>query len=323
MPRQVTRRFRGTTVIDNLRIKNVRGGPFDEIGRVYHINTAGALFAGDDANSGLEYEHPMLTITGALGRCVSGRNDYILIHDYWRPATETFPIQVNKKKVHILGVAQPNFPYPAVHPGTDVAAFAVNESGSYSEIGLLTIGGGNSYAGISLGAVTGVNTKPEGILINGCIFGHSWFGTPLSGIDSPQYGAMGAMILDCTFLGDLINAGGKITGNAIDFTTAVAGHEGLQILGCKFAGVAIAINLYRGQSALIQGNTFAVPDAQNGEAVTLQSDNLGVMVKDNEAINGMLSAGYTFNPYRDLSADPANHWGRNYRGNAVIEPVGI
>jgi len=47
------------------------------------------------------------------------------------------------------------------------------------------------------------------------------------------------------------------------------------------------------------------------------------MIIDNRAINGMLSAGYTYNPFRDLSAHPANHWSMNVRGNAVVEPVGI
>ena len=47
------------------------------------------------------------------------------------------------------------------------------------------------------------------------------------------------------------------------------------------------------------------------------------MVDDNVAMYGMLLNGYTYNPFRDLAANTVNHWGRNYRGNAVIEPVGV
>lgn len=323
MGRQVTRRFRGRTVIDNLRLKNVNGGPFDQIGLVYHINTAGAAFPGSDANEGLEYEHPLLTILEALSRCVSGRNDYILIHDYWRPTGETWPIPITKKKVHILGVAQPNMPYPAVHPEDDVAAFTIHENGSYSEVGLLTIGGGDSYAGISLGPASAPGTKPEGILIQGCLFGHSWFGTPLSGIDSPEYGAQGLRIEACRFLGDLISAGGALSANAIDLTTAASNHDNVQIVDNIFLGVYIAINLYRGVGGEILGNRITVPEGRNGEAITLQADCLSVMVEGNKAMKGMLSAGYSYNPYRDLAANTVNHWGGNYRGNAVVEPVGI
>jgi len=37
----------------------------------------------------------------------------------------------------------------------------------------------------------------------------------------------------------------------------------------------------------------------------------------------MLSAGNTYNPYRDLNANTLNGWGMNYLNNAVKEPVGI
>lgn len=317
-----TIRWRGRHVFDKLVVKRAEGGPFDQIGQVYHINTASATYPGSDANEGTSFEKPMLTITAALARCVAGRDDYILVHDYWQPTGETWPIAVNKKKVHILGVAQSNFPYPAVHPSTDVAAFTVHEDGSYSEIGLLSIGGGGSYAGISLGPDSSPNTKPEGVWIHNSQFGHSWFGTPSKGIDSLVYGATGLRVEDCRFLGDLVNAGGSIKDNAIDLTTQSADHENLQLLRNIFKGVAIAINLYYAKGGEIRENRFAVPDAQVGEAITLQSTAVGVEVDDNVAMNGMLQSGYTYNPFRDLAANTINAWGRNYRGNAVIEPIG-
>jgi len=318
----MTVRWRGRHVFDNLVANKLEGGLFGMIGNVYHVNTAGAQFPGRDTNSGLSYEFPLLTLTRALALCVSGRDDYILIHDYWRPSGETFPIAINKKKVHIFGVAQPNFPYPAIHPEDDLAGFTIHEDGSYSEVGYLTIGGGDSYAGISLGPDSSPNTKPEGIWIHHDQFGHAWFGTPTSGIDSPVYGATGLRIEDCRFLGDLVNGGGGIKENGIDLTTQSADHENLQLLDNVFKGLAIGVNLYYAKGGEIRGNRFGIPDAQVGEAITLQSVAVGVMVDDNVAMNGQLTNGYTFNPYRDLGAQPVNHWGRNYRGNVVIEPIG-
>ena len=325
MPRQVTRRFRGTTVIDNLRLKNVSGGPFDEIGRVYHINTGGALYAGDDANSGLEYEHPMLTIKGALGRCVAGRNDYILVHDYWRPTGEDWPIVINKKKVHIVGVAQRGLPYPAIHPSDNVDAFQLSSLGQYGSIEYLTIGGGAAAAGIEIGAVGQV----DGFVISENIFGHRWFGGPLNGIRQiavTSKGGNGNVINRNHFLGNW-QGKGVITGNAIDML--VAGpldrcFYQLQILENWFHGITgVAINLTRDNGGEVLDNRFVVPDGETGEAITLRAACLGTMVEGNRAMSGMLNAGYTYNPFRDLATNTYNHWGMNYRGNSVIETVGV
>ena len=330
MPRQVTRRFRGTTVIDNLRLKNVSGGPFDEIGRVYHINTASAVYPGDDANSGLEYEHPILTIDGALGRCVAGRNDYILIHDYWRPSGEAAPIVVNKLKVHIVGVAQPNLPYPALHPATDIPALVLGSSGQYSEIAYLTIGGGDTFGGINIGFYTGGDQEGQvdGVWIHHNTFGHVWFGTPACGIQklaAQNRPSHAVLIEDNEFLGDLANCAGAITGNAIDLLPAVAARavKNWTIRRNRFKGCYIGVNAVYGYDLEVTDNLHIVADAVNGEAVSLAATMFGSMVADNKAMNGMLNAGYTYNPFRDLAANTVNHWSMNRRGNAVIEPVGV
>ena len=322
MPRQVTRRFRGTTVIDNLRLKNVSGGPFDEIGRVYHINTEGAVYPGNDANSGLEYEHPIATITEALSRCVAGRNDYILVHDYWRPTDETWPIVHNKLKAHIVGVAQRGLPYPAIHPEDNVDAFQLSSSGQYGSIEYLTIGGGAAAAGIEFGA----SGQVDGFIISENIFGHRWFGTPLNGIRqivTDTRGGNGIVINRNHFLGDW-QGKGSISGNAIDILCAALNVYQLQILENWFHGIdAVAINLTRDNGGEILDNRFTVPDGQTGEAITLRAASLGTMVEGNRAMSGMLNAGYTYNPFRDLAVNTYNHWGMNYRGNSVIEPVGV
>jgi len=325
MKDQVTRRFRGTTVIDNLRLKNVSGGPFDEIGRVYHINTGGAVFPGKDANSGLEYEHPMLTIKAALARCVAGRNDYILIHDYWRPTGEDWPIVHNKNKVHICGVAQRGLPYPAIHPEDDVDAFQLGSSGQYGSIEYLTIGGGATAAGIEIGA----SGQVDGFHIAECIFGHRWFGTPLNGIRqqaADTRGGNGNVIERCHFLGDW-QGKGTISGNAIDMLVTGALDRcfyQLQILENWFHGIqGVAINLSRDNGGEVLDNQFVVPDAANGEAISLLANSLGTMVRGNRAMSGQSAVANTYNPFRDLATAGNNHWGDNSYNGVLREPMTV
>lgn len=287
---------------------------FGPSGAVYWVNGFGTN--GNDSYTGRDVDHPKRTIGAALALCENGKNDHIFVIDYWQPADEVWPIQINKKLVHIVGLAQRNFPYPAIHPDEDKAAFAINESGSYSSIENLTIGGGSTSAGISLGAVTGINTKPEGVLIRNCVFGHNWFGTPDHGIDSVQYGSMGTRIEDCTFLGDLAGNIGALAENAIEFTTAAANNENLEILNCIFKGCAIGINLVKGPGAVIVGNKFTCVDAADGEAITLAATCLGSLISGNEAMKGPNAM--VKNPFKDLGT---NHWGLNYRQGLSIMPA--
>lgn len=305
--------WRGTQKFS--RVEVIPGGAAIGFGEGYvgnqkfYVNTDSATYPGNDSNDGLSYNTPLLTIKAALAKCVDGRNDVIYIINYWQASGEDWPIVINKKLVHIVGVAQPNLPYPSIHPPSDTACFTIHENGSYSEIAYLTIGGGNSFAGISLGPASSPNTKPEGVYIHDCTFGHTWFGTPLSGIDSKEYGAVSCRIERCTFLGDLVQAGGKISGNGIDLTTTSAFHEDLVIKDCYFMGVAIGINLAKGKGAVITGNVFTIVDSAEGEAITLGAATLGCLIDDNRVAN--LETQSTKTGYRDLGSTKS-HWGLNY-----------
>jgi len=299
------------------------------IGNVYHVNTASAAFPGNDSNTGLSYEFPLLTITAALSKCVAGRNDYILIHDYYQATGETWPIVVNKRQVHIFGVAQQNLPYPVIHPTGDTPAFILGSAGQYSEIGYLTLGGGDSFGGINIEFYTGSaqQGQVDGVWIHHNTFGYVWFGTPACGIQKMAgsiHPSHSVLIEDNEFLGDLINGKGKIAGKAIDIlgTTDGKAIKNWIIRHNRFMSCEMAINLIRAYDAQIYGNKVVMPDAKVGEAVSLGANCLNAMVDDNVALKGMLTNGYTNNPYRDLSAQPVNHWSRNYRGNVVIEPIG-
>lgn len=325
----MTVRWRGRHVFDRLVVRRAEGGPFDQIGQVYHINTASATYPGSDSNEGTSFEKPMLTIDGALDRCVAGRSDYILIHDYWRPSGEAAPVVVNKRAVHIMGVALPNLPYPAIHPLADLPALVLGSAGQYSEIAYLTIGGGDTYGGINIEHYTGqaMQGQVDGVWIHHNTFGHVWFGTPACGIQklaTSTHPSHAVLIEDNEFLGDLANCVGAITGNAIDLLPAVAARavKNWTIRRNRFKGCYIGVNAVYGYDLEVSENLHIVADAVAGEAITLASTVAGAMVVDNKAMNGMLNAGYNFNPFRDLATNTVNHWGRNFRGNTVIEPVG-
>jgi len=92
------------------------------------------------------------------------------------------------------------------------------------------------------------------------------------------------------------------------------------------ASVAGAISLGGAGGVQILDNTFLVPDEASGEAINL-GDAIyvcsGCLIMGNRAANGMLSNGYTYNPFRDVNTNTLNAWALNYRGNAIVEPVGV
>lgn len=272
---------------------------------------------GSNANAGDKPTSAYLTLTYALAQCTADRNDIIFVLDYWQAAGESWPITINKNAVHIIGLAQGNLPYPAIHPTGDTAAFQLTSSGQYGSIENLTIGGGNAHGGIDW-----LNEgQVDGFLIKNCWFGHQWFGTPISGILQPtgsSRGGFGNRIEKCRFLGDLANCTGAITGNAIDMLGTVASYD-LEIVDCVFMGCAIAINLTKCHNSRIINNNFACPDAADGEAVSLLASCLGNWVNNNYAGNGG-DAAMTKEPYRDVAATNKNHWGVNWTTNAVDLP---
>lgn len=285
-------------------------------GDVFYVNTAAK--GGNDTNAGDEPDEPLLTLTKAISLCAADHDDYIFVMDYWRPTGETWPISVNKNGIHIIGVARPGpLPYPAIHPATDVAAIQLTSSGQYVEIAGLTLGGGNAHGGIDW-----LNAgQVDGVWIHDCTFGHQWFGTPLSGIHqvaTATRGGYGNLIERCTFMGDLANCTGAITGNGIDLLGSVASYD-LHVVDCLFKGVAVGINCTVVHNGVFLNNRFVCADAADGEAIALLTACRGNMVDGNRAMNGG-DAAMTQQPYVDVAATNKNHWGMNYTSNAVDLP---
>lgn len=286
-------------------------------GNVFYVD--GRDGYGNDEKSGKNPEEPMLTLTAALARCTNDNNDFIFVKDYWQPTGETWPISINKNRVHIIGLANPGpLPYPAIHPTGDTAAFQLTSSGQYCEIAQLTVGGGNSHGGVDAGN----EGQVDGMWIHDILFGHSWFGTPLCGIYFPTGGSRGGYgnrIERCRFLGDLNVGGGAITGDGIYDENAAQTLYDLDILDCTFLGTTIGINLAKASGGQIMNNVFTISDGADGEAITLQAGCAGGMiVTDNRA--GNLATDPTNNPFRDLGGTKS-HWGLNYKGVTATLPA--
>lgn len=287
-------------------------------GKVFWVNLSAN--GGDNGNPGTRPDKPFETITYALTQCVSGRNDYIFVIDDYR---ELAAVAINKTRVHIIGLVNylrpnPNVPFVCLNSVTnDFAIFTVSALSNNSEIAGFALGGGAGHAGIENPGGT-----PMNLHIHDCVFGHSFSGnTPEDGIRIAS-NATALRVEACKFLGTSIGAQGLITRDGIRFGAA-ANSRGGDIVDNIFQGLpGIGIDiLSHGEALVIKRNEFTVPDLANGEAITLAAATCaGILVDDNHAMNGNAQLDYGFCPYRDLNA-PSNHWGRNYRGNAVIEPV--
>jgi len=289
------------------------------IGNIFFVN--GVDGVGDNANSGLTPDQPFLTITYALSQCVTEHNDVIVILNYWQPTGEVWPIVVNKRQVHILGAAMGNLPYPAIHPPGDTACFQVDDTGCYSEIAFLTIGGGNSHGGIEL-SVAG---QAEGVWLHDLTFGHVWFGTPQNGVWISTDGlrhTFGIRIEKCVFVGGEGNFHGALTAEAIlQSTGGGAEAHDLEILNNIFKGCAAGITLGTAFDAVIKGNRFGVNDGGGvDQAIDLGATCLGCLIDDNHSASRM-AAGSTSTAFSDQAGGVANAWGLNTVGGAYEAAV--
>lgn len=285
-------------------------------GKTFYVNGYGSN--GSNSNSGETPDDPLQTLTNAIGRCRDDKDDVIFVQNYWQPAGETWPISINKNGIHIIGIARPGpLPYPAIHPTGDTAAFQLTSAGQYVEIAGLLFGGGDAHGGIDW-----MNDgQVDGVWIHDCVFGHQWFDTPASGILQPadaSRGGYGNLIERCTFLGDLANCTGAITGNAIEMLGPVASYD-LHVVDCLFKGCYIGINCTVVHNGAFLRNKFVCADSVDGEAISLLTACRGNMVDGNVAMNGG-EAAMGQQPYRDVAATSYNHWGVNWTTNAVDLP---
>jgi len=277
-------------------------------GNVYWVDGVG----GDDLQDGLTPDKPLLKIDTALGLCVNDNNDYIFVLDCYQQ--DTFPIVVDKTRVHIIGIVNKSNRYPVMTPTGDTAIFTIASSGNDCEIAGFDLSAGATHGSIEL-------NNPIGIHIHDCLFGcEQAGGTPQDGIiaETGQYNPIHGLIENCTFYGTGNSSNGKLTRDGIRGTGGgSANWKNMTIRNNIFLGIpGIGINLDRAQGVMILDNRFALDAATAGAGITLGAATAGCFIDGNSANFGKTAmAG---KPYVDGSA--ANTWGINYEAIAAILP---
>ena len=277
-----------------------RGSDFTPQGNAFYVDTAGS-----DSYNGLSPQTPLLTVDAALAKCTDDENDYIFVLDCWDE--DDYPITVDKSTCHIIGVGLPTpWSFPTLTGGA--AADVMRLSANYCEIaGFSMISAGydgiHFYANIGYNWLHHLNFAVAAASVENAIEFDSTYGT-------------NSLIENCTF--------GATTSHITGYGVYGGMHQSVVrnnvFKECDDGAVYVTGTINTGS---IYGNLITVPDDGSGQAITLTAGVSGFMVTDNRAMNGMLSSGYNYNPYRDLAANTANHWGMNYMGNAVVEPVGV
>lgn len=267
------------------------------IGRVFFVKLGGL-----DTNNGIDPGTPFLTITHALAQCVNGRNDYIIVLDYWQNDT-VYPIDVNKSTVHIIGLDFGNGGPQWTSPVGDFAFFTIGAAG-YFEIAGFNFGAGATHACIE--SNVGVGPAEGRGIIHHCRFG--WDQSAQDGIKIIDPEDLCIMdIHDNLFGGMLTRDGIRGEGNS---TRSLFHHN----LFRNIPGIGIHCLKAGSDIAAISDNMFKCADLAAGEAITMAL-NVG-----NAFISGNMAGGQdnamATNPYRDLSTGVAgtglNAWGINY-----------
>jgi len=296
-----------------------RGSDYEPMGKAFYVDRTN----GSDEYNGLSPQTAKKTVNAGLGLCTTNKNDYVFVLE--SKDEDKTAVTTTKERVHLIGVSNPQCAFGVVFRATSDTQDALycDQAGfGYSEIAGISFGGGaTGKGGIGL-------AQTCGLWVHHCTFGNSFCG------DTPDYGIYrttqanpeNLLVEDCFFYGDQAYGNGKLAEEAIYMTGATPGKS-LTIRRNVFMGIGGAACNISSTGGIITDNFFMIPDAETGEAITIDVDGVsysrGCIIAGNIAANGMLNAGYTYNPYRDLQTNTYNAWSMNYRGNSVIEPVGV
>ena len=271
-------------------------------GAVYYLDGTSGL----DTNNGLTPDTPFLTVTYALTQMAEGANDYLIVLGYPNAAVgETWPIDINKSKVHIIGTPSQASPSPSFFPDEDAHCFII--SASNVEIAGLQLSGAATKAAI---VTSGTIWKAN---IHHNFF--NWMQTAQDAIqlsnetdlaDCPQW-----WIHDNKFGSNFTQHGIHIIYNSC--RTIIERNLFLDI---PSGGIGVFVDQAGAAVGAILDNTFAVADAADGEAITFIAGTALCTIHGNRTGEGV--AAMTQTPYRDLGA---NNWGMNWFDVRAIMPV--
>lgn len=271
---------------------------------------------GSDSGPGDSPESPFKTITYALTKCTDRKDDLISVLRMDTGAEADYPIDVNKRKVHIIAQNSTGFFGPADPPAInydgDSAGFTI--SAHYVEIAGFDIGGDATHAGIEVGSLAGV----WGTCIHDCLFGFRSCDSQ-DGIKVPAtYDAPYLWVYDCIFGNTLDRDGFRCEGNMTRGYVGLPGHGNL-----FYAITGTAINM-TGVPVLggVFDNRFSLPDnSTQGTAITFGSATAttgGHGIIDGNSANYQDTATGTDRPFVDYGNQ---HWLLNYCANVAVVPA--
>jgi len=273
-------------------------------------------FLGNDTYDGLSRSSPLKTITHALTHCVAGYDDHIIVMDGYdqEPA---WPINVNKDRVHILGVkTPPDGSWLTLQPNVDAAAFSLANGIEACEIaGFMLAGGGPNS---THGAIELINSGTNMNWIHHNCFGHYWIDGSQDGIRLAG-NSWSNIIEDNWFYGHYV-LNGKLLRHGIYLYGGGQGANTIRrnyLLGCN-----TAILLTSPQPIcdfIIDENIIACGTDAQGSAIDLGPTSTGNMISRNRANFGDTEMAQ--NPFRDQAGAGANHWMDNMRGITQIMPA--
>ena len=292
--RQYPQSFADNVIIGKMNIRH----------KVFFVSERAGIGASDD-NEGTDPSLPLATISQAVTNCTTKRGDYIFVLDFWTEASP--PLTINKKDIHLIGMGSGNF-----DAGNDITTPTNNKSAVY----ITSDGYDMEFAGFNLSSsgTNGVALQlQEGYRLH---LHHLTFGCNIActtGISGNSF--THSTLHDCLF-------GTLVAGNSFYTflnTSIVRNNRFLATSGTCIScpGGSGFLN------TIVEGNKFLVDDAAHGDAINLAvAGASGNMIDDNVVMNGNALSDYSYNPYRDIGTTKS-HWGRNWRGNEIIEPITV
>lgn len=274
---------------------------------------------GSDSRPGRGWGTALKTPAAAVAKCKDLNNDYIFVTA--KQVTDvvlTEAIVINKRMVHLIGVAAPQGAKIRLVPSKDVNCIELPlDTGDHVEIAGFGFGGGATKAGIAF-------TGGHSAWIHHCGFGNRFTGgTPKYGIwAAPGYDAQLSLIEKCIFLGSGGNGQGLIAtdGILLDNSPGAAAHYSAIIRKNLFLGIpGIAINLGGARGVTVLRNRISVDGDTIGAAITLDADCLGCYIDDNQCNYGKTKK--TTKYFVDPCAEGSNNWGTNLVGGDVLFPT--
>lgn len=296
------------------------------LGKVFFVDATN----GSDSNGGQDPGNALASITKALQKCTSHRDDYIMVIDYRWPGTgiePSFPIELEKDSVHIISTRHMSlncYRYASINGGGENV---------FRKTGIATHG----ISGVEIAGFNLYSAGAAGIFIDGGL-GHAWHihHNSFAGLGAMQDGIyVGNPALSCELQTSLIEYnqfGDYLTRDGIRTNNHGGGSLTWSwIISNVFRKCTVGIH-YRNHSltAYLGGalhNYFYKSDGSAGWAITLGDQHQGgpvdCLIDDNHAAED--GDNPSANPYKDFSenavGDLLNGWGANYAGIVTVEPA--